>query len=107
MTKNGIISLIRKHLATHLPKDAVAMIYGSQARGDCSENSDWDLLILLNRHGRVSPTELGEISFPIYELGASLGIEINPVILSSEEWHKRSFTPFYKNVTNESIMLWG
>ncbi|MCM1332329.1 MAG: nucleotidyltransferase domain-containing protein [Bacteroides sp.] len=107
MIRTRIIMLLKQSLASHLPKDAVAVLFGSQARGDYSENSDWDILILLNRHRRLTPIDLGNISYPIYELGAELGIDINPVIFTAEDWNRRRFTSFYKNVTNEGIKLWG
>ena len=90
-----------------MPKDARVMLFGSRARGDESATSDWDLLVLLNRPGSVTIDELGKLSYPFYDLSAELDIEINPVIYTEEDWKKRAFTPFYKNTTADSILLWG
>lgn len=107
MNRNKIIEHIRNTSAKFLPKGASVFLFGSQARGDYSENSDWDLLILLNKKGSLGILDRGQYTFPIYELGAEMGIEINPVIYTEAEWAKRSFTPFYKNVINDRIRIWG
>lgn len=107
MSRKEVISILKKRMNQFLPDDARVMLFGSQARGDYSEHSDWDLLVILNRPGSLTPLELGEISFPFYDLGAELDIEINPVIYTEEDWQKRSFTPFYHNTTIDSIPLWG
>ncbi len=94
-------------MARILPRGASAYIFGSQARGDYSEHSDWDLLILLKGDTPLKIEERGVISMPIYMLGAELGVEINPVLYTRSEWKKRSVTPFYKNVIKHSIKIWG
>lgn len=107
MNRKIVLERISTLLAQMLPKGASAFLFGSQARGDFSSESDWDLLILLGRKGSVSLSEIGDFSLPIYQLSAEMGIDINPVVYTSEDWEKRSFTQFYKNVANDSIKIWG
>ncbi len=107
MKREDIIRNIKDLLEKIMPKDASVFIFGSQARGTYSHQSDWDLLILLNREGRLDINDRGNLSMPFYMLGAELGIEINPVLYTDSEWQERNFTPFYKNVTNEKIKIWG
>ena len=40
-----VLNSIRELLAQILPPYATARLYGSQARGDAHEGSDWDILI--------------------------------------------------------------
>jgi len=94
-------------MARILPGDASAYVFGSQARGDYSDKSDWDLLILLNSGKSLKLEDRGFISMPIYMLGAELGVEINPVLYTNSEWEQRSLTPFYKNVIKDRIKIWG
>lgn len=87
-----------------MPKDATIMLYGSRARGDNRKDSDWDLLILLNKE-KVTLNDIDEVEYPLRELGWSIGQDINPVLYTNKEWNENSFTPFYKNVTEDCIIL--
>lgn len=107
MDRENILKRIRLLLANILPKGATAFIFGSQARGDYSQNSDWDLLILLNQNTNLDPKSKGTLALPIYMLGAELDIDINPVLYTNSEWEKRNFTPFYKNVITDRVKIWG
>ncbi len=107
MDRNRILESIKALLAHTMPQGASVFLFGSQARGDYSRGSDWDLLILLRKDGRLDLTERGSLSMPLYMLGGELGVEINPVMFTDQEWKQRSFTPFYKNVISDGIKIWG
>ena len=95
MSNKEIRVILKERMNSFMPKDAEVMLFGSRARGYYSDASDWDLLVLLDRPGRISVAELGRISYPFYDLGAELDIEINPVIYTKEDWQYRKHTPFY------------
>ena len=86
-----------------LPEDAHLLLYGSRARADYRENSDWDLLILLNRPKESS--DFQNIAYPIMELGFDLGENFSVQTYSQQEWDSMSFLPFYKNVKQDKIVL--
>lgn len=90
-----------------MPRDAQVYIYGSQARGDYSKRSDWDLLIIFNRESALEFYERGNYSMQLYILGAELGVDINPIFYTDKEWKERSFTEFFKTVENDRIKIWG
>ena len=87
-----------------LPKGSHLWLYGSRARGTHRPDSDWDLLILLNKD-KVSLSDYDNVSYPFAELGWDLGEEINPVLYTRKEWEQRHFTPFYHNVEDDKIVL--
>ena len=53
MTNDGItIQMIRETASKILPVDARVVLFGSRARNTAREDSDWDLLIILNKDRR-------------------------------------------------------
>jgi predicted nucleotidyltransferase len=57
-----ILEQIKQLKQVILPNDTL-ILFGSQARGDNSEDSDWDLLILLNKHTRTFD-DYGNYGYP-------------------------------------------
>ena len=87
-----------------LPKGSSLWLYGSRARGDNRADSDWDLLVLLNRPHKED-LDFTTISYPLMELGFDLGQYFSVHTYSQQEWNKMSFLPFYKNVERDKIVL--
>ncbi len=72
ISKDKILDKIRFLGKKVLPKGSHLLLYGSRARGDNRTDSDWDLLILLNRPQKED-LDFASISYPLMELGFSLG----------------------------------
>ena len=87
-----------------LPNEKV-ILFGSQARGDAREDSDWDLLVLLNKGKRNIMEDYDNYAYPFTELGWNYGVLINPLLYTQEEWDRGICFPFYKNVMNEGILI--
>jgi len=87
-----------------LPNEKV-ILFGSQARGDARESSDWDLMILLDKKGKITAEEDAMYGYPFDTIGWKYGAAINTLIYSTEDWEKRSITPFYKNIAKEGIEI--
>lgn len=99
-----ILNQIKKIVTEQEPK-AKIYLYGSRSRGSASGNSDWDLLILLNKEN-VSQEDEQKIIYPLYDLEFDTGEVISPMIYSEKEWNtKYKITPFYENVMREGILL--
>jgi len=95
---------IREVLAENLPAKGKAFLFGSQARGDAKSDSDWDILIIVDKK-YLQPSDYDEITYPLTELGWNIGEVINPIMYTKEEWESYKFTPFYKNVMAEGVLL--
>ena len=104
MDKSQIIDNIREVAKTTLPKGSSLLLYGSRARGDASKNSDWDLLILLDKPD-LSESDYDNISFPFTMLGWNIGELISPQMYTKKDWESISFLPFHKNVEHDKIVL--
>lgn len=100
------LNAIRECLAKNMPQNGKAMLFGSQARGTARADSDWDILVILDKD-KLLPSDYDNVTFPLTMLGWELGKEINPVMYSAKEWQQYKITPFYKNVEKEGIQLWG
>ncbi|MBP9993964.1 MAG: nucleotidyltransferase domain-containing protein [bacterium] len=98
-----IIKMLRKLGEKILPPEARLFLYGSRARGDYNENSDWDLLLLLNRPKQNDDYE--KIAYPLIELGFDLGQYFSVHTYSKDEWDRMSSLPFFKNVERDKIAL--
>lgn len=103
MSHQDILYQIQQIGKQVLPQDAHLLLYGSRARGDDHEGSDWDLLVLLNRPQEAS--DFQNIAYPIMELGFELGEYFSVQTYSKEEWDAMAFLPYYKNVEQDKIVL--
>lgn len=102
--KEIVLNAIRSTLRQIAPVGTKVVLFGSRARGDARDDSDWDILIILDKT-KLEADDYDNISYPLRELGWRLKECINPVMYTLKDWMKYSFSPFYNNVTNEGIIL--
>ena len=95
---------MRKIASAVLPAGAKVLLFGSRARGEALQDSDWDILILINGE-RVTGEDFDKYAYPFVSYGWSVGEQINPLIYTFSEWNRRSITPFFKSVQAEGISL--
>lgn len=85
--------------------DAEIILFGSQARGDAQEDSDIDLLVLVEGE-EVTMQEQMAITTPLYDLELKTQTVISSIVRTRKQWFNAPFkTPFYINVMNEGIKL--
>ena len=101
--KEDMIKAMRKVLNS-IDHTVQAILFGSRARGDAKEGSDWDVLVLIDKP-RVTLLDYDKYSYPLRELGWDLNEIINPVLFSTKEWNENHFTMFNHNVMDEGIAI--
>ncbi|MBR6142312.1 MAG: nucleotidyltransferase domain-containing protein [Bacteroidaceae bacterium] len=103
-TQSKIATGIQNVLRDASQPKARAILFGSRARGNARKDSDWDILILLDKES-ITRGDKENISYPIFELGWEMDEMIHPIIYTTKEWESKSYTPFYKNVMKEGVTL--
>ena len=102
--QSKLLQLIREQLSQTLPETGEAYLFGSRARGNARRDSDWDVLIVLDKQ-QLEDSDFTHISYPLTLMGMDYGQEINPILYTKEKWHQNAITPFYRNVMTEGIRL--
>ena len=103
MTNKSFLEKIKTKVYSLYPNARIIQ-FGSRARNSALKDSDWDILILLDKT-EIDKTDFDKVSFPIIELGWNYGEQVSPKLYTFDDWKKRNFTPFYKNVEKEGIVL--
>ena len=80
------------------------ILFGSQARGDAHDESDWDLLVLLNRKKRSFSEDYNEYGYPFSEIGDKYGTFVSVIIRNNKEWETRPSLLKY-NIEKEGIEI--
>jgi Nucleotidyltransferase domain. len=103
MERSVVLDNIKTLAGKTLPANSTLLLYGSRARGDNRPDSDWDLLILLDKPKLVA--EDYDVAYPFRELGWDIGEEISPHVYTKKQWGEWTFLPYYKNVERDKIVL--
>lgn len=104
MSKENIVTAISQVANTGIPKGARVILFGSQARGDAKEGSDWDVLVLIDKE-RLSPSDHDLYSYPFWELGWKIDAMIHPAVYTLSDWNTKANPIFRTNVERDGIVL--
>ena len=102
MKLNEILSEFRREIEKLYGKKLINIIlYGSWARGEATENSDIDLLIILK--GEIAPgREIDRMIDIITEINLKYNILLSIVPVSEEDYNKIN-SPLLINIRREGI----
>lgn len=93
--KQGILSI---------DKDAEIILFGSRARGDAREDSDWDFLFLTDE--KVTFPFRMDLSRKMLDIELDEDVVLQIVPRNKNDWKSKHLnSPFYLNVTEEGIRL--
>lgn len=91
--------------ATVLSVDPTAEVwlFGSRARGDAREDSDWDFLVWTNKD--LSGSQRWCFSDSLTDVELATNQAISTIVWPSHEKRRYAVTDLYKNVADEGIRL--
>ncbi|GHT02042.1 hypothetical protein AGMMS49525_04690 [Bacteroidia bacterium] len=98
-----ILKKIRTLKRQLLPNDKL-ILFGSQARGDEHPESDWDLLVLLNKPV-LDADDDDNYGYPFAKMGWKHGVYLSTKVYTAAEWEKRKASLFFKNVEHDGIEI--
>ena len=94
---------VRKLLGDSL--DSV-IVYGSYARGDYSESSDIDVMLLVSLEDEEIKRISNQISDLAFDFMMKYGVDISPIITNTDHFsYWADNLPYYRNVRDEGVKL--
>ena len=95
---------IRKIYGTHLKK---VILYGSYARGDYNDQSDIDIMLLVDLTAAEMDAYADQLSELGFEYNVDYDIWMMPVVKNKQHFERWAEAyPFYANVQREGVTLY-
>lgn len=104
LSQEIFIKRLQEKFAGQLPAGIRVWLYGSRARGEQTENSDWDILVLLDKDF-ATEEDFNNFGFPLCLFGSEYDEFVVPIVFGKNQWKKLQFTPFYENVIKDKIEI--
>lgn len=105
MKKAQVIDNIRQVAGSVLPQGSKLFLYGSRARGDAREDSDWDLLLLLDQPLN-KPDDFRKYIYPIMECGFDMWQYFSIHAYTKHDWYDGPHAMFFYNVENDKELIY-
>lgn len=99
-----LLSKVKKSILQVEPS-AEVILFGSRARNDFSQFSDWDFLVLVD--GEINSARIDKIRHLLYEIEWETGEVISTIVKSRQLWNNPDYrvVPLHKSVEREGILL--
>jgi len=93
---------VRRRLRKELRQPVQVIMFGSQARGDATKESDIDLLVILPALDAKTTRLASDIA---WEVGFDAGRVISVLPDTKEQMKRYAFLPFYRIIRQEGIIV--
>lgn len=97
------VELLREIYGEHLK---TVILYGSYARGDYTEDSDIDIMVLLDLNDLDIKKYRHELSGMTYDFNMDYDLDIKPIAKNRDHFNQwAGVYPFYSNIEKEGVKL--
>lgn len=103
MTDKRTILQQIKQSALSADPSAQIILFGSQARGDAHEESDWDVLVITDEE--VTQEYKKRVRTNFYTLQLNLGISIGSLFVNKKKWRQPTAMPVYLEIKKDGVLL--
>ena len=103
INKSIVLSKI-KSLVKEIDRDAEVILYGSRARGEEHQDSDWDILILVDSKTDLDYEKV--FRHGLYEIELDLDEAFSISVYNKDEWRSKYWmTPLFQNIAWEGVRI--
>ena len=103
INKGQILNEIKQAVLS-VDSQAEIVLFGSRARGDYKEESDWDVLILIEKE-QGDWKHVRSIMDVVYDVELKNHQIITPIIRNKKFWDDHRVTLLFKEVEKDGIIL--
>jgi predicted nucleotidyltransferase len=100
MNRKELISSVKATVRSIDPLARV-ILFGSRARGDNNNFSDWDFLVLVSQE--ANERLKSQIRDSLIDVELEAGQVISTVIYSQDQWPNYQITPLFQNIEKEGL----
>jgi predicted nucleotidyltransferase len=98
----NIPQLVKKKVL-EIDKNAEVILFGSRARGDFREESDWDFLVLSDKE--ITDEYTWQIVDTLYEIEIETDNAIGSIVRNKTVWKNYVNTHLYKNIEKDGVLI--
>ena len=102
MTDERFLQEVKRYVQEIDPQ-AEVWLFGSRARGDAREDSDWDFLVFTTND--LSGSRRWQFSDHLFDVELETGRMISTIVWPQQERSRYAVTDLYANVMDEGIRL--